>query len=108
MVKDKKKLKEAVFKLGSGVRKVGTIAATHPATFAIMIVALDKTAVMVNRSIGMKKDGSWRHETFKRNNDTLAFLSDITVNLGLAAALAPVAVQGLGVVQAAVSKRAPS
>jgi len=108
LVKDKQKIKEAIFKLGEGIRKVGTIAATHPATFAIMIVAIDKVAVMVNRSVGMKKDGSWRHPTFKQNNNTLAFLSDITVNLGMAAALAPVAVQGLGVVQAAVSKRAPS
>jgi len=66
------------------------------------------TLVMVNRAIGMKKDGSWRAKHFEKNDQTLAFLSDITVNLGLASALAPVAVQGLGVVQAAVSKRAPS
>jgi len=104
MVKNKKKLKTNLIKFGEGLRKVAMTTATHPATFALMLIALDKTAVMINRSIGMRNDGSWRKKMFQKNNDTLAFLSDNIMTLDVAAAVAPVAVAGLGVVQAAVTK----
>ena len=104
-VKDKKKIKANLIKFGEGFRKVAMGAATHPVTFAILIVAIDKTAVMINRAMGMRKDGSWRAKHFKKNDETLAFLSDITVNLGTAAAAAPVIAGALNLVQTAVAAK---
>lgn len=104
-VKDKKKLKAALTGFGEGFRKVAMGAATHPVTFAILVVGIDKTLVMVNRAIGMKKDGSWRAKHFKKNDATLAFLCNNVMTLGTAAAAAPVIAGALNLVQTAVAAK---
>jgi len=100
MVKNKKKPKENLVKFGSGLRKVATVAATHPATFGIMAMLGIKTAAIINQAAAMKNEGGygnkhWRTRANQQIDSTLGNLSTNVMTMTLAVAAVPVVVQGL-------------
>lgn len=97
MVKDKKKLKKGLTEFGSGLRKVLMTAATHPATACIAVCSLTTIGQLIN---GVPGDSKKRQEVRFQLDGLFRTARD----LGFACAVAPVAVAGLGAVQAAVSK----
>jgi len=106
LVKDKKKVKEKLIQFGEGLRKVATVAATHPATFGIMAMLGIKTAAIINQAAAMKNEGGyggkhWRTRANDQIDKTLGNLSNNVMTMTLAVAAVPVVVAGLGVAKEA-------
>jgi len=105
MVKNKKKTKEAMSKFGEGFRKVAMAAATHPTTFAILVMGLSTVGQIINYSTAVRREDGSLGKRATEVRGQLAGLYGGAQGLGLASAVAPVAVGALNLVQTAVAAR---
>lgn len=105
MVKNKKKLKETFAKLGEGFRKVAMATATHPTTFSVLIVAMARTAQSINFALNYRKKTDSMGVRAQFFNNRIDDLANVTQNIALASALAPVVATGLQTIQAVVTAK---
>lgn len=101
----KKKLKESFTKFGEGFRKVAMATATHPTTFGMLIVAMARTAQSINFALNYRKKTDKMGVRAQFFNNRIDDLANVTQNLALASAVAPVAVGALNLVQTAVAAK---
>jgi len=99
MVKNKKKAKEAVFKFGSGLRKVLMVAASHPVTASLAVMTL--TVITKEVVTQGRMDTAWR----QRFNGEMGGLYDGAQKLGAAAAITPAVVATMPVIQSLITAR---
>ena len=99
LVKDKKKLKEAASKFGSGLKQILVAAASHPTTAGIAVMTL--TVIAKELVTQGRKDTEWR----RRFNNEMGGLYAGAQGLAATAAVVPVAVGGLNLLQTAVAAK---
>lgn len=97
--KNKKKVKEAASKFGSGLKQILVAAASHPTTAGIAVMTLSSVIKMLVTQ--NRKDTEWRRRFNKEQSGLYAGVQA----LALAAAVVPVAVGGLNLLQTAVAAK---
>jgi len=98
--KNKKKVTAAAIKFGGAFKQVLMAAATHPTTAALAVMTM---AVITKEFVTQgKADTEWRI----RFNGEMKGIYEGAQALGLASALAPVAMGALGVAQAGIEAAA--
>lgn len=97
--KDGEKFKNIAVKFGEGTRKVLTAAASHPTTAALAVMGITVLGQLINGNPQPTDRRRWEIR------GQLAGLYDGAQKLGAAAAIAPVAVGAMGVLEAAVTAR---
>lgn len=100
--KNKKKAKVALTQLGGGLKAVALAAATHPVTAALFVMSLAAAGQAITHIISKRnEEGQLGHKAIETRHQ-LKGLYEGAQALGVASAVVPVVVTGLGVAKTAL------